>query len=187
MTSVVRLSLTNQRLFWGPMAPGSPLLRIISGSLTPSQGEISYELDGDNTPVEEIYQNISMAAPYLDLIQEYTLEEHIKFHFKFKQLVDGVTLNQVPDILKLNEDKTKPLKQYSSGMVQRVKLGMAILSDTPLVLLDEPATNLDSEGIAWFNELLKKFGVNRSVVICSNERTEEYRFCNKELSMENYK
>ncbi|MBL4754886.1 MAG: ATP-binding cassette domain-containing protein [Flavobacteriales bacterium] len=165
----------------------STLLRIISGSLTPSHGEIFYELDGHATPVEELYQNVSIAAPYLDLIQEYTLEEHIEFHFKFKQLVEGVALDHVPDMLNLHENKSKPLKQYSSGMVQRVKLGLAILSKTPMLLLDEPSTNLDAKGIVWYNELLKQFAVNRTVVICSNERTEEYQFCVQELSMENYK
>lgn len=165
----------------------STLLRMLSGNLTPSQGEIIFELDGQEIAIEKIFNEVSMAAPYLELIQDYSLEEHIKFHFQFKKLSHGVIASQIPELLNLSGDKTKPIKQFSSGMIQRVKLGLAILSDTSLVLLDEPSSNLDSEGINWYNELLTQFAKGRTVIICSNRREEEYQYCNRELIMENYK
>jgi ABC-type multidrug transport system ATPase subunit len=172
----------------GPNGSGkSTLLQIIAGSVSPSQGEMSYYLEGEALMEEQIYRNITIAAPYLELIEEYTLEEQIAFHFQFKELAKGVEQSQVSSLLNLEEDKAKPLKQYSSGMLQRVKLGLAILSDTPIVLLDEPATNLDSNGIEWYNKMVRNYTKDRTVIICSNRREEEYHFCNRELIMENYR
>ena len=165
----------------------STLLRIISGSSTPTKGEISYTMDGAEILGEQIYEHITIAAPYLELIEEYTLEEQVAFHFKFKKLIEGIEHSEIPALLNLEADKAKPIKQYSSGMIQRVKLGLAILSDTPLVLLDEPATNLDSNGIDWYNMMAGNYTKNRTVIICSNRREEEYHFCNRELVMENYR
>ncbi len=165
----------------------STLLRMLSGSLTPSQGELSFDLDGEELEEDKIYREVTMAAPYLELIQEYTLDEQINFHFKFKGLVKDLDSSEIPKLLHLEKDRTKQIKLYSSGMLQRAKLGLAILSDTPVVLLDEPATNLDSDGIAWYNELLKKYCKDRTVVICSNKREEEYEYCNRELIMEDHK
>jgi len=165
----------------------STLLRLISGSLTPSKGNLSFELNEVAISEEKIYKHVSLAAPYLELIQEYTLQEHISFHFKFKSPIGGLEPSKIPGMLHLNEESTKPIKQYSSGMLQRVKIGLSILSDTELLLLDEPATNLDAEAIQWYNELLNKYGEGRCIVICSNRREEEYQNCGQELIMENYR
>jgi len=165
----------------------STLLRILSGSLTPSQGKVSFHLDSQELAEDQVYKEVAIAAPYLELIQEYTLEEHIAFHFQFKKPLDSWDTSQIAGLLDLQADLAKPIKQYSSGMTQRVKLGLAILSDTPILLLDEPATNLDSNGIGWYNELLIQYAKGRTVVICSNRREEEYHFCDRELIMGNYK
>jgi ABC-type multidrug transport system ATPase subunit len=172
----------------GPNGSGkSTLLRILSGSVTPSQGKVDYELEGKKLKDEEVYMNMTIAAPYLELVEEYTLEEQVAFHFRFKQVVKGVEQSQVPDLLLLGEDRAKPIKEYSSGMLQRVKLGLAILSDTPLVLLDEPTTNLDAGGIEWYNKIIDEYTMNRTVVVCSNRRDQEYHFCAREVIMENYR
>ena len=165
----------------------STLLRMLSGNLTPSSGEVEVKNEGEVVEEDKLFNEVAMAAPYLDLINDYSLEEHIKFHFKFKPLIKGVELSQIPTLLHLEDESKKPIKQYSSGMQQRVKLGLAILSDVPILLLDEPLTNLDAEGVVWYNELLSKYAKGRLVVICSNKREEEYQFCDQELIMENYK
>jgi len=165
----------------------STLLRILSGSLTPSQGDVSFNLNDEVLAEDQVYKEVAIAAPYLELIEEYTLNEHIAFHFQFKKPLKGLDTSKIAGLINLQDDIARPVKQYSSGMLQRVKLGLAILSDTPVLLLDEPATNLDSDGVSWYNQLLKKHRNGRTVVICSNRREEEYHFCDRELIMENYK
>lgn len=172
----------------GPNGSGkSTLLRIVSGSVTPSQGIVAYELKGETLLEDQMYMNMTIAAPYLELVEEYTLEEQIAFHFQFKQIAKGVEQSQVPELLQLEEDKAKPIKEYSSGMMQRVKLGLAIFSDTPLVLLDEPTTNLDVGGIEWYKKIIDDYTTNRTVVVCSNMRDQEHHFCTREIIMENYR
>lgn len=170
----------------GPNGSGkSTLLSIVLGSLSPSEGTIAYE-EGKEVSVEKIYQYISFAAPYLDLIEEFTLEETIDFHFKFKQLFEGLTKEAVLDRLGLAKSQDKPLKYFSSGMKQRTKLVLACCTNTPILLLDEPTSNLDQQGLVWYRDLIADFTQNKLVIVGSNQEV-EYSFCNHFVQITDYK
>ena len=66
---------------------------------------------------------------------------------QFKPLITGMTISQILERVGLKEAADKQIRYYSSGMKQRVKLAQAFFSDTPVLLLDEPTTNLDALGI----------------------------------------
>jgi ABC-type multidrug transport system ATPase subunit len=170
----------------GPNGSGkSTLLSILLGSLTPSEGLIHFE--GESAiSVEEIYQYISFAAPYLDLVEEFTLQETIDFHFQFKHYAIGMDAAGVLALLGLEKAQDKALKHFSSGMKQRTKLALACCADTPILILDEPTSNLDEQGVQWYHELIKKFGANRMVVVGSNQ-AHEYHFCKHHLLISDYK
>ncbi len=91
------------------------------------------------------------------------------------------------ELMQLTQHAKKPLKSFSSGMKQRVKLGLAILADVPLVLLDEPAMNLDQNAIDWYNDLVNTHCENRLFIVCSNSSGEEFPFCKKELDIMKFK
>ena len=165
----------------------STLLKIISGALSPNQGSILYNKNDNLVPQDKLYKEIGFAAPYIDLILDYSLMELVRFHFSIKQLLESQQINDVPSILGLTEHQDKPIKQFSSGMMQRVKLGLSILSNSSLLLLDEPTTNLDTNGEKWYLDLIDRFCQNKTIVVCSNNRTAEYAFCNEEVFLENYK
>lgn len=153
----------------GPNGSGkSTLIRIISGYSTASEGRVEYFENGQTLPQSEWYKQLSVVSPYTELIAEYTLEEMIAFHFKFKNPRSGVTLSDIPDKLKLPEGSDKSISSYSSGMMQRLKLGLALMSESDVLLLDEPAMNLDTTGIEWYHNLLKAHSSERIVVIGSN-------------------
>ena len=86
----------------------------------------------------------------------------------------------------LSASAQKQIRYYSSGMKQRLKLGIAFFSHTPALLLDEPTSNLDANGIALYHQLIKKYSTGRIVIISSNDKN-EYEFCNNVLKMEDYK
>jgi ATPase subunit of ABC transporter with duplicated ATPase domains len=90
------------------------------------------------------------------------------------------------EILGLEKHKSKAISQFSSGMKQRVKLALAIFSEVPLLLLDEPSTNLDSQGLSWYLKLIQQYASNRILVICSND-PREYDFCEKKITLEDFK
>ena len=170
----------------GPNGSGkSTLLSVLLGSLTPSEGKISYFSDKEVLP-EEIFQYISFAAPYLDLIEEFTLQETIDFHFKFKDYQKGMDANAVLELLALSRAEDKPLKYFSSGMKQRTKLALACCSAAPILFLDEPTSNLDTQGTDWYLSLIDKFTQGKLVFVGSNQ-SYEYDFCEHQLDITAYK
>lgn len=176
----------NKYAILGPNGSGkSTLLSIILGNLSPSEGDIAYQ-NPEEIRVEQIYQYISFAAPYLDLIEEFTLQETINFHFQFKDFADGLNAHKVLDLLGLKKSQDKALKHFSSGMKQRTKLALACCTNTPILILDEPTSNLDEQGIAWYLNLVEQYATNKMIIVGSNQE-HEYAFCDYQLNISDYK
>jgi len=176
----------NSYAILGPNGSGkSTLLSVLTGSLSPSEGEISFSAVKE-IPVEYIYQQISLAAPYLELVETFTLTEIIDFHFKFKNFAPGIDRKTLISILGLEKSANKEIKYFSSGMKQRTKLALACCSDSPILFLDEPTSNLDVQGEDWYRELIKNFTKDRLTIIGSNQ-FREYEFCNMQIQITDYK
>lgn len=171
----------------GPNGSGkSTLLQIIAGSLSSSAGKITYQDNNTVIDPDQVYEKLALAAPYLELIEDFTLEETINFHFQFKSYLPGTNAKQLIEILGLQAAKDKSIRYFSSGMKQRTKLALAVFSDTPILLLDEPTANLDQQGITWYQELMAKYTQNRLLIICSNQE-HEYQFCQNLVLLSAYK
>jgi ABC-type multidrug transport system ATPase subunit len=164
----------------------STLLQVLNGSLAPSAGVLAYSYEGKAVEAENAFTYLSLAAPYLELIEEFSLNEIIDFHFKFKSYKTGLNRQSVVDLLSLPGSPNKLIKYFSSGMKQRLKLALAFCSDTPMLMLDEPTSNLDSQGIDWYLSLVERYSANRLTIICSNQE-HEYSFCKNKLSIADYK
>jgi ABC-type multidrug transport system ATPase subunit len=170
----------------GPNGSGkSTLLSVILGNLSPSEGSVDYS-DDKEIPVAQIYTRLSFAAPYVDLVEEFTLQETIDFHFKFKGFYPGLDAAGLMEILGLARSQDKALKYFSSGMKQRTKLVLACCTDSPLLLLDEPTSNLDKQGIDWYHELIRNFTSDKLVLVGSNQEN-EYSFCDNLIKITDYK
>ncbi len=171
----------------GPNGSGkSTLMKVLSGHLSPSKGEISFFQNGVKIKEEDVYKKIGYAAPYIELIEELTLEEALRFHAKLKPLLPGFTPAALYDLLALPKTRQKEIRFFSSGMKQRLKLAFAICSDTPILLLDEPATNLDVQGIEWYKNLIATYAAERLVIIASND-PHDAAFCPNHLNILEYK
>jgi len=176
----------NSYAILGPNGSGkSTLISVLTGNLSPSEGQLSYSSSKD-IPVEEIYQSISLAAPYLELVETFTLREIIDFNFQFKKYADGVDAQSLISILGLEKSANKEIKYFSSGMKQRTKLGLACCTNSPILFLDEPTSNLDVQGINWYLELIEKFAKDRLTIIGSNQ-IQEYEFCDTQIQIADYK
>ncbi|RZL02561.1 MAG: ATP-binding cassette domain-containing protein [Pedobacter sp.] len=170
----------------GPNGSGkSTLLSVLLGSLSLSEGNISYKEEVDLRS-EAVYSKMSLAAPYLDLIEEFTLQETIDFHFQFKKPHPRVDKNAILELLGLGKAQDKALKYFSSGMKQRTKLVLACCADTPVLILDEPTSNLDNQGVNWYHDLIERFTADRLVIIGSNQQ-HEYSFCHDYIQITDYK
>ena len=171
----------------GPNGSGkSTLLQVLSGSMQLSEGNIQWSMVNGQWSMENIYQNISICAPYLEVIEEMTLKEFLDFHHGFKPFLKEVTTEKIIYLLGLEKAINKQIRYYSSGMKQRVKLAQAVFSDTAIVLLDEPCTNLDAAGMHLYNQLINDFCKKRMVIVSSNDH-HEYEFCTTKLNIMNWK
>lgn len=171
----------------GPNGSGkSTLLQAIAGALTISEGRVDYSLLGKPVEPDHAFRHLSIAAPYLELIEEMTATELLQFHEKFKPLLPEQRIPAILEEVGLSAAAHKQIRFYSSGMKQRLKLAQAIFSDTQVLLLDEPCTNLDEVGIALYQNLIDQYGGKRLIIVSSND-PQEYRFCRKSLSILDYK
>jgi len=172
----------------GPNGSGkSTLLQVLSGQLSLSEGTIKASNGSSVVEPDSVFKHVSIATPYLDLIEEFTLMEIVDFHFKFKQPVNKLTTKEIIEIAQLENSKDKVFKYFSSGMKQRAKLSLAILSEVDLVLLDEPLTNLDKAGMQWYKQLAGGYLKDKITVVCSNHDSNEYEFCEREVNIMEYK
>ena len=151
----------------GPNGSGkSTLLSVLWSQTPPSEGNIGYEHNGYRIEAEEIFRSISLASPYMDLIEDFTLREHLDFHFSFKECGAG-PLAGLPERIGLRKFTDHPVRTFSSGMKQRLRLALALYSRSEITFLDEPTTNLDDQGVHWYHQELAGCG-NRLIFIASN-------------------
>jgi ABC-type multidrug transport system ATPase subunit len=160
----------------------STLLQVISGYASLSKGKITWGESDTNT----IFQQISLAAPYLELIEEFTTIEQFEFHEKFKPLRKDLSIEAMIEMIGLKSATNKQIRYFSSGMKQRLKLALAIFSETPILLLDEPCSNLDKEGYTLYHDLINKYAMHKLIIVGSND-TQEYDFCKQHINLLDYK
>jgi ABC-type multidrug transport system ATPase subunit len=165
----------------------STLLQIISGHLHPSGGTITYQHNNKNIAVDDFFRHVTFSGPYLELIEEFTLEEMLTFHSRFRSFRHSMDVNAVMDATGLIRNRNKPIKYFSSGMKQRVRLAIALLTESEVVLLDEPAANLDRKAIEWYRNLVAENHKDRIIIVCSNSQSEEHDFCTQSIVIDDYK
>lgn len=173
--------------FVGPNGSGkSTLLQLLAGSLPITEGKLTYSLNGTAIDPDNWFRQVSIAAPYLELVEELTLDELLIFHQTFKPFKSGMTAEIMADRLLLSHARHKEIKYYSSGMKQRVKLGLAFFSDSPIVILDEPTSNLDRQGSDWYHEQVRQLSADQLLLIGSNQ-PDEYDFCPNVIDITQWK
>ena len=157
----------------------STLLQIISGFITPSEGKVTYTDDSD-----DLQTLFSFVAPYQNIIEEFTLLEHLKFHAKFKQPKNS--FDQIIEKSGLSGSEDKVIQEFSSGMKQRLRLAMAFFYESKVVFLDEPTSNLDTQGEKWYQELIKSIKGKTTIIVASNQEF-EIKEAEKNLFVEKFK
>lgn len=173
----------------GPNGSGkSTLLQVISGSMIINEGKIEFTVGGRESGVsnDEMFNHVSICAPYLEVVEEMTLKEFFEFHQGFKPFLPELTIEKIISLLSLEKAVNKQIRYYSSGMKQRVRLAQAIFSDVPAILLDEPCTNLDAAGVSLYHQVINDYCKNRLVIVSSNDEV-EYGFCKEKILMSDYK
>ena len=177
-----RLALT------GPNGSGkSTLLQVLAGAMPPTAGKIDF-LGEENRAIEEDdrFRQLVIAAPYLELVEEFTLTELVDFHRKFKPFLHNRTTQDFIEYVDLQTSAHKYIRNFSSGMKQRLRLGLAFWADVPLLLLDEPTANLDARTTAWYLSEVQRLPAEKIIVVGSNVAA-EYGFCSRRLNLPDHR
>lgn len=164
----------------------STLLQTLAGSMEISEGKIEWQYNGTSIDADNIYSHLTIAAPYVEVIEEMTAVEFLQFHQQFKSLLKGISITEIIKLVGLEKAATKQIRYYSSGMKQRIKLAQAIFSDAPLLLLDEPCTNLDVSGYELYQRLINDYAKNKTIIVSSNDAN-EFSFCEHVINIMDYK
>jgi ABC-type multidrug transport system ATPase subunit len=168
----------------GPNGSGkSTLLKIISGYLSPSLGMVKYVIKGAEVSRENIYKHISYAAPYIEGLPLLTIKELFEYYIKLKPLLINLDIDGFYDFINLPNQKNKLLRDFSSGMQQKVQIGLSIITDSKILLLDEPSSYLDNNAKKWMVNTLESYKTDRIVIVASND-FDDFVACDqvKELS-----
>jgi ABC-type multidrug transport system ATPase subunit len=164
----------------------STLLQIIAGALTASDGNIQWNNNESSIHEDDIYKHVAFASPYLELPEEFTLNELLGHHFTLKKTNAGISKKEILELSGLKHAADRRIQYYSSGMKQRVKLCLSILSDAPLLLLDEPLSNLDKKASEWYEQLISSHTDNKTIIVCSNHQEQEFSFCSNRLELAHF-
>jgi heme exporter protein A len=169
----------------GPNGSGkSTFLKIMTGIIRPTNGKIKYFAGDKLLNKDEFKQYFGFVAPYLNLYEEFTPVELIKIYSKIRRKdYQRETAIELLKQFKLYDHRLRQVREYSSGMKQRMKFILALLHDPQCLFFDEPSTNLDEEGISQVESVLNRFKEeNKMIVIATNDKREK-SYCEREFSI----
>lgn len=181
-------SAGNNYIITGPNGSGkSTFLLMLAGYITPTRGKVEYSINNSKIEGDEIYSKVAICSPAIDVFDDLTLEESIDLHFKFKHKSGNFSLAEILSISGLEKHREKQVRYFSSGMRQRLKITLSALSETPVLFLDEPAMNLDTNAVQWYYEMLNSYCQNKLIFIGTNNRQLDFPFEAQELNLEQFK
>ena len=165
----------------------STLLQLISGLIIPTEGQIFYkDASGEINKNQDLNLEFSYCSPFQELPEELTAKEVYDFHFNFRSKAVDFDNSMFFDLVELSGQENKQVKYYSSGMKQRLKLGLCMFTESKIYFLDEPTTNLDRNGISWYKNLISTTIKEKTLFVSSNIE-EEYQFCNQVINISDFK
>jgi len=161
----------------------STLLKILAGVLSPSRGSIDLSLDAKPVSNDLRYRYVGFVAPYLQLYDEFTAIENLEFFRRVRGLQKNLPVVPLLERFGIADRKDDPLRTFSSGMKQRVKYAFALLHQPPVLLLDEPTSNLDAAGIDVVYRIIEE-QQQRGIVIVATNNAEETGRCARVLDLD---
>ena len=155
----------------GPNGSGkSTLLQIVAGLQRADSGVVTRSINGAALPLETFSANMAYTGPLVNPYDMLTARENLEFTIKGGNARERIS--NMLEYFNLYRDRDKIVKHYSSGMKQKLKLIHALINNPAIILLDEPSSNLDSQGKDRLFTELERIKENRILIIASNEQDE---------------
>lgn len=164
----------------------STLLRVLAGMDSPTNGQVKWLIGEKPIPEHRQYEYLAYCSPLFDFDYRFTVRQILRQYSRVKPMKNRLTVDDLIQYMGFENHQHKYMDELSSGMNQRVRLILTICSDVPVLFLDEPCSNLDQQGVHWYNDLISEFARDKLVFVASND-PREYAFCTEHLAMGDYK
>lgn len=156
----------------------STLLKVMTGVLSHSSGKLEVTRNNKNISIQDFRDDIALVSPYLNLYEEFTPLEHFKISADLRGIATDIDLlDKLLNRFRLNTHKNAPIKNFSSGMKQRMKFVLALQNNPTILFLDEPTSNLDIEGIESVNNIIREHSTNGGAVVIATNEDREKSLC----------
>lgn len=165
----------------------STLLRILAGVLRPTKGTVHLHLNGAEIAQEERPIQTGLVAPYLNVYDGFTARENLEFIARARRLPNQQNqIDEVLELVTLVARADEYVSTYSSGMKQRIKYAAALLTQPPLLLLDEPSANLDEAGLAMVSRVMERQRNAGRLLIIATNVADEASACDQIVRIEDF-
>ncbi|MEO8399120.1 MAG: ABC transporter ATP-binding protein [Ignavibacteriaceae bacterium] len=167
----------------------STLIKILSNLILPSNGKILLQQNGMPLEKEKWFHKIGLLSPYINLYDELTGFENLNFFYKLKSSDEKNIPEKINFLLQktgLYDNRNELVRNYSSGMKQKLKIAFAIMKEPEILIMDEPRTNLDSTGLELIYEVSNKQKEKGILIIATNEESDN-NICDISINIEDYK
>jgi heme exporter protein A len=130
------------------------LLRIAARLARPSSGTVNFVnnsgANGQRPPAAGFVAHATM------VYDELTAEENLLLFARLQGIAEpAARAEALLGEVGLEERRNSPVRTFSRGMRQRMAIARALLNEPAVILLDEPTTGLDPQGVGWFAETLR--------------------------------
>lgn len=163
----------------------STLLKILSGLLKPTSGSIHWNIDGSEHLPKDIHSRLGFAAPYVQLYEELTVEENVRFLIDLQKEPQIENINKLLSEFQLTELSQSLYGNLSTGQQQRAKLASAMIKQPDILMLDEPGSNLDTKGKELIKDLVQSMIEKNGMVIIASNQADELALCEKVINLNN--
>ncbi|PKD43005.1 ABC transporter ATP-binding protein [Rhodohalobacter barkolensis] len=165
----------------------STLLKMLSGLLKPTSGNIFWNIDGADFLPKAISPYLGFAAPYIQLYEELTVEENLRFLVNLQKNSVIEDLNALLSRFEVKKFRNSLYGNLSTGQQQRVKLASTVIKNPSILMLDEPGSNLDEKGKVLIQSLVQSFREDERMVIIASNQTDELDMCDHQIDLNNLK
>jgi heme ABC exporter ATP-binding subunit CcmA len=159
------------------------LLKCLTGLLKPSSGSVTWKLGGNILNQTDLKSHIGYAAPYIQLYEELTVLENLQFLCDLGNSVIAQDLNRHLRRYEAGDFEKSLYGNLSTGQQQRVKLAACTVKNPTILILDEPGSNLDTEGRELVERMVDEHSKDGKMTIIASNQSDELKLCKKIIDL----
>ena len=153
-------------------------LKCLSGLMSYDEGVIDFSSQNGHL----------FLSDKLNIFGDLTIKQNLEVLSRYyNQDFNQASFKESLKLLNINQYKELPLKFLSRGNLQRNKLCVAINLNWDYLLIDEPFSNLDYDGVKIFKDIFENFKSENKSIIFSTHQNDDNSFCDKIVIVEDFK